>query len=300
MPATQVNSQLRYLETFNADTIRRAQEKAAFQTLTRDELIVQVRAVIVFDRGRMPKRDALLVLQVQLRQSTIQGGERREIEPLIEAESTSLLRDGRTRADQQAYLAQLAEGQREAMAAERPARVHAEAERQAQAPEEAAELARKQADLEQRYRERLERDKAAEAAKQQAEAEAERWAKLSPDLRAFIEATPGYRKTGNTLSKATTALTVLYSGELSLRVCRERWGVYADEIKVLQQRIGLTERALVEWQGVDPQSIAKLRDALGVDSGRGELVSHMRANPQLYLASRQTVAMQALGGPLVR
>jgi hypothetical protein len=85
-----------------------------------------------------------------------------------------------------------------------------------------------------------------------------------------------------------------------LRVCRERWGVYADEIKVLQQRIRPTERALVEWQSVDPQSIAKLRDALGVDSGRGELVSHMRANPQLYLACRETVAMQQLGGPLAR
>jgi hypothetical protein len=85
-----------------------------------------------------------------------------------------------------------------------------------------------------------------------------------------------------------------------LRVCRERWGVYADEIKVLQQRIGLTERAFIEWQGVDPQSIAKLRDALGVDSGRGELVSHMPANPQLYLACRETVTMRELGGPLAR
>ncbi len=69
---------------------------------------------------------------------------------------------------------------------------------------------------------------------------------------------------------------------------------------MLQQRIGLTEQAFVEWLGVDPQSIAKLRDALGVDSRQGELVWHMRADPQLYLACRETVAMQELGGPLAR
>jgi hypothetical protein len=172
-----------------------------------------------------------------------------------------------------------------------------EEQRRRQADARLAELeARRQAEAQRDAEHRQQQEAAQATARTLIES---RLSLLSAEARSFVEQNPGMKEPGFG-ETGESNLLYLYSGDIVLRVCRERFGGYQPQITEIQRRSGLTEAVLLTLHGVPREKIARLREALGIDSGRGQLVSAARQEPNLRQACGEYVATLGLDPPLAR
>jgi hypothetical protein len=92
----------------------------------------------------------------------------------------------------------------------------------------------------------------------------------------------------------------LYSADIILRVCRERYGSFNEQVSRLQEIVRLTESTYQQIHQVPASEIAAIRSLLGVDSGEGQLIDYARSSRDLLRACNEFTAIYQLNAPLAR
>lgn len=102
-------------------------------------------------------------------------------------------------------------------------------------------------------------------------------------------------------------LIILYSAELAFKVCREQFGGFLDpllgnefdpSIKEVKRRSAFVEKIMVVGFQIPEEKVVGTRHALGVDSGRGEMIERLRADPAVLKTCRQFEEMLDLAPTL--
>lgn len=177
--------------------------------------------------------------------------------------------------------------------AARDARRRREAKQQACDDAAQAEAdAKARSNLEQQRREHLAAANASIAA---------RIAQASPDVQAYVAKNPSIATSAAGQSDSVKQnLISLYSADIVLRVCRERYGEFQESIARLQELLRLTEAAYQQLHQVPASDIAAVRTRLGVDSGEGQLIDYARSSRDLLRSCNEFIALYRLSAPLAR
>lgn len=130
---------------------------------------------------------------------------------------------------------------------------------------------------------------------------AARLAQASPEVQAYVERNPTIAKSASGNSDAIKRnLIGLYSADIILRVCRERYGSFSEQVLRLQETIRLTELTYQQIHQMPAAEVAAIRDRLGVDSGQGQLIDYARLSRDLLRGCNEFVALYGLNPPLAR
>lgn len=126
-----------------------------------------------------------------------------------------------------------------------------------------------------------------------------RLAQASPEIKSFVSRTPAMA-TSASGSNFKQNLIGLYSADIALRVCRERYGDFVEQVSRLQEIVRLTEATYQQLHQVPASDIAAIRSLLGVDSGDGQLVDYARSSRDLLRSCNEFVSRYRLSAPLAR
>lgn len=130
---------------------------------------------------------------------------------------------------------------------------------------------------------------------------ADRLAKASPEVQAYVGKNPTIAKSSSGNSDAIKQnLIGLYSADIILRVCRERYGSFSEQVLRLQETIRLTELTYQQIHQMPAAEVAAIRDRLGVDSGQGQLIDYARSSRDLLRGCNEFAALYGLNSPLAR
>ncbi len=126
-----------------------------------------------------------------------------------------------------------------------------------------------------------------------------RLAQAPPEIKSFVSRTPAMT-TSASGSNFKQNLIGLYSAGIVLRVCRERYGDFVEQVSRLQEIVRLTEATYQQLHQVPASDIAAIRSLLGVDSGDGQLVDYARSSRDLLRSCNEFVSLYRLSAPLAR
>ena len=130
---------------------------------------------------------------------------------------------------------------------------------------------------------------------------AARIAQASPDVQAYIAKNPSIATSAaGQPDSVKQNLISLYSADIVLRVCRERYGEFQDSIARLQELLRLTESVYQQLHQVPASDIIAVRARLGVDSGEGQLIDYARSSRDLLRSCNEFIALYRLSAPLAR
>lgn len=130
---------------------------------------------------------------------------------------------------------------------------------------------------------------------------AARLAKASPEVQAYVGKHPTIATNASGSPDAIKQnLIGLYSADIVLRVCRERYGSFSEQVLRLQETIRLTELTYQQIHQMPAAEVAAIRDRLGVDSGQGQLIDYARSSRDLLRGCNEYVALYGLNPPLAR
>ncbi|MBN9580039.1 MAG: hypothetical protein J0G37_00800 [Afipia sp.] len=161
-----------------------------------------------------------------------------------------------------------------------------------------ADAAQQAADAEGRRAEQQRRSDQKRAAEEKV---SQRLEQAQAEVRQFVAENPQLKDIGFGTDTAVNQIMIgLYSTDIVLRVCRERFGEYQDEVRQLQEKIRLTELSLQQIHDRPSTTFLQLRQVLGVDSGRGQLIDAARASPTLRSDCRTLAGQYGLSPPLAR
>lgn len=128
-----------------------------------------------------------------------------------------------------------------------------------------------------------------------------RIAQASPDVQAYIAKNPSIATSAaGQPDSVKRHLISLYSADIVLRVCRERYGEFQDSIARLQELLRLTESVYQQLHQVPASDIVATRARLGVDSGEGQLIDYARSSRDLLRSCNEFIALYRLSAPLAR
>jgi hypothetical protein len=128
-----------------------------------------------------------------------------------------------------------------------------------------------------------------------------RIAQASPDVQAYVAKNPSIATSAaGQPDSVKQNLISLYSADIVLRVCRERYGEFQDSIARLQELLRLTESAYKQLHQVPASEIVAIRMRLGVDSGEGQLIDYARSSRDLLRSCNEFIALYRLSAPLAR
>lgn len=130
---------------------------------------------------------------------------------------------------------------------------------------------------------------------------AARLAKASPEVQAYVGKNPTIAMSASGNSDTIKQnLIGLYSADIILRVCRERYGSFSEQVLRLQETIRLTELTYQQVHQTSAADIAAIRKSLGVDTGEGQLIDYARSSRDLLRGCNEFVALYKLNPPLAR
>lgn len=130
---------------------------------------------------------------------------------------------------------------------------------------------------------------------------AARLAQASPEVQAYVSKNPTIATSASGNSDTIKQnLIGLYSADIVLRVCRERYGSFNEQILRLHEVVRLTESAYQQIHQVPASDIAAIRNRLGVDSGEGQLIDYARSSRDVLRSCNEFVALYGLNPPLAR
>lgn len=128
-----------------------------------------------------------------------------------------------------------------------------------------------------------------------------RIAQASPDVQAYVAKNPSIATSAaGQPDSVKQNLISLYSADIVLRVCRERYGEFQDSIARLQELLRLTESVYQQLHQVPASDIVAIRARLGVDSGEGQLIDYARSSRDLLRSCNEFIALYRLSAPLAR
>jgi hypothetical protein len=159
----------------------------------------------------------------------------------------------------------------------------------------------------QKLREETERNREAGEVQrklQQAELESGinlRLSQASAEVRAYVGLNPEM-KSPSFASRDSVGMNLmfLYTADISLRVCRERYGRFQRELEEVQRRTRLTEAVLVQVHNLPATEIAGYHEKLGIESGRSEAITQVRSNPDIVQMCQEAIRSLGLDPPLAR
>lgn len=130
---------------------------------------------------------------------------------------------------------------------------------------------------------------------------AARLAQASPEVQAYVAKNPSIATSAaGQPDSVKQNLISLYSADIVLRVCRERYGEFQDSIARLQELLRLTESVYQQLHQVPASDIVAIRARLGVDSGEGQLIDYARSSRDLLRSCNEFIALYRLSAPLAR
>ena len=128
-----------------------------------------------------------------------------------------------------------------------------------------------------------------------------RIAQASPEVQAYVAKNPSIATSdAGQPDRVKQNLISLYSADIVLRVCRERYGEFQDSIARLQELLRLTESAYQQLHQVPASDIVAVRARLGVDSGEGQLIDYARSSRDLLRSCNEFIALYKLSAPLAQ